>query len=77
MWHHKISQKHLSNVEISTLLSQIIGFHKVISSDDTTLDGMYDFLIDKNDFEKAQRNLLNYGISVHKLEKNIEFYIYE
>lgn len=66
-----------SNVEISNLIGQISRFHNVILSDETSLDGKYDFLIDKNDFEKAKRDLLNYGISVDQSEKNIEFYIYE
>lgn len=66
-----------SNVEISTLVGQLSRFHNVILEDNTSLEGKYDFLIDKNNFEKARKDLLDYGISLDRTEKEIEFTIYE
>ncbi|AFL81764.1 thiol-disulfide isomerase-like thioredoxin [Aequorivita sublithincola DSM 14238] len=66
-----------SNVDINLLMKNIAQFYNIILVDETNLDGKYEFLIDKNDFEQAQKDLLSYGISVEKTKKDIEFNIYE
>lgn len=66
-----------SNVNIELLMENISRFHNVILIDETDLEGKYEFLIDKNNFKQAKKDLLTYGLSLEKTIKKIEFYIYE
>ena len=66
-----------SNVDIDLLMKNVSKFHNVVLINETNLNGKYEFLIDKNDFEKAKEDLLSYGISVEKAKRDVEFYIYE
>ena len=66
-----------SNVNIEILRKQVGDSQKIIILDETNLKGNYDFIIRKNTLEEIQADLESYGLTLEKVSKNIEFYIYE
>lgn len=65
-----------SNANIETLITDMSNFHKVIILDESNVKQNIDLLIKKGSFKDFERDLLENGLILEKVSKEIDFYNY-
>lgn len=66
-----------SNVDIDVTIKSISLYYKIIIKDKTNLKGKYDFILKNNSLEDMIKDLEIYGLSLDKINEDVEFYKYE
>lgn len=66
-----------SNVDIDVTIKSISFYYKIIIKDKTNLKGKYDFILKNNSLEDMIKDLEIYGLSLDKINEDVEFYKYE
>lgn len=66
-----------SNVDIDVTIKSIGFYYKIIIKDKTNLKGKYDFILKNNSLEDMIKDLEIYGLSLDKINEDVEFYKYE
>ena len=66
-----------SNSKIETLIKEIGDYHKIIIFNQTGLNDNLDFIIRKGDLKELSNDLEEYGLTLEKVSKEIEFYNYK
>lgn len=66
-----------SNVDIDVTIKSISFYYKIIIKDKTNLKGKYDFILKNNSLEAMIKDLEIYGLSLDKINQDVEFYKYE
>lgn len=65
-----------SNSKIETLIKELGDYQKIIIFNETGLDKNLDFIIRKGKLEELLDDLKTYGLTLEKVNKEIEFYNY-
>jgi uncharacterized protein (TIGR03435 family) len=66
-----------SNVYMDVAIKSISVYYKIIIKDKTNLSGKYDFILKNNSLEGMIKDLEIYGLSLDKINEEVEFYKYE
>lgn len=66
-----------SNVDIDVTIKSISFYYKIIIKDKTNLKGKYDFILKNNSLEDMIKDLEIYGLSLDKINEDVEYYKYE
>lgn len=65
-----------SNAKVETLITDLSDFHNVILLDESSVKQNIDLLIKKGSFKDFERDLLESGLILEKVSKEIDFYNY-
>lgn len=67
----------LSNSRIETLIKEIGDYHEIIIFNETSLNKNLDLIIRKANLEQLMKDIGEYGLTLEKVSKEIEFYTYK
>lgn len=66
-----------SNIDMDAAIKSISVYYKIIIKDKTKLKGKYDFILKNASLEDMIKDLEIYGLSLDKINEDVEFYKYE
>ena len=66
-----------SNIPMGTLIKEVSNLQKMHIIDETNLIENYDFILRKDSNENLIKDLKSYGLTLEKVDKSVDYYIYE
>jgi len=66
-----------SNIPVGTLIKEVSNLQKMHIIDETNLIENYYFLLRKDSKENLKKDLESYGLTLEKVDKSVDYYIYE
>ena len=66
-----------SNSKMSTFIKKISDYHQIIIIDETRVNKNLDFILRKGNYVDLNKDLAEYGLSLDKQVKELEFNVYK